>query len=332
MNFKAKILKLSILIMLVLVLIPAISAQDSSEAFFAEHAEFAGFADEAVEVVVVEESDSIDVIEDAQDDVSLSYELGEAIHEEEYVEHIPIQDQSSEIDEAIIIEEQIEFSVVETHDVIDEVNEEDEIGVYCENVIGNLVYINHIDDEDIDHDVTIENVSIKHGSIIVISEEFKHDIILINELSTETENYETFSFKRSSIKVSELKNNLLINQDVSFVFADNFMADIDGDIIICTDKLTTDFVFSIDNSVVGDDNLIVFVTTSFCLNFSPCFDAFVCCNFLGFESYFGGRNEICHSIYYYNPFVIDSCFNIDMMYAGLLKACLENFKQLEVKT
>ena len=113
----------------------------------------------------------------------------------------------------------------------------------------------------------------------------------------------------------------IFKNQLSVVFLDGGA----GDIIICTDKLTTDFVFSIDNSVVGDDNLIIFVTTSFCLNFSPCFDDFVCCNFLGFESFFGGDNEIRHSIFYYNPFVIYSCFNIDMMYAGLVKACLENF-------
>ena len=330
MNFKAKILKLSILIMLVLVLLPAIAAQDSSEAFFVE------YGDECDEVVV-EDSYSIDVIEDvpedlplsyeiedAQDDVSLSYELGEAISEEEYKDDVHIQDQCSEIDE-VILEEQIECYVVETQNVVEEINEDNEITVYCENVIDNVNYSNDID-EDVDRDVTIENVSIKHCSIIFISEEFKHDIILINELYTEAANYEAFTFKRSLIKVLELKNNLLINQDVSFIFADNFMPDMDGDIIICTDKITTDFVFSIDNSVVGDENIIIFVTTSFCLNFTPCFDAFVCYSF-DLESFFGGDKESCPSKCYYNSFKFNSYFNINMLHASLKKSLFGNFSK-----
>ena len=288
MNFKSGILKLSILIMLVLVLLPAIAAEDSSEAFFIE------YADE-VDEVVVEDSDSIDEMEYVQEDLSQSLEMEEIIIEEEYCENIPIQDQSTEIGDDIILQDEIECSVVETHDIIDEVNEEDEIfNVFCEDVIDNINYNNDIH-FDVDCDVTMENTSIiKQGSIIFISEEVNDstNIILINELFTETANYETHGFKRSLIKALELKNNLLISQDVSFIFADNFIAYVDGDIIICTDKITTDFVFSIDNSVVGDDNLIVFAMTSFCLNFTPSFDTFISCNFLDFKSFFGGDNLI----------------------------------------
>ena len=292
--------------MLVLVLLPVIVAQDSSEAFV-------GYSDESDEVVV-EVSNPIYEIEYAQDDVSLFYERGEEISEEEYIEDVPVHDYSTEIEDAIIIEEQIECSAVETHDIVDEINEENEVNVYCENVIDN-VNCNDDIDLDSDRDVTIGNVSIKHGFIIFISEEFKHDIILINEL-TEAANYETYCFKRSLIKVFELKNNLLINQDVLFVFADYFIADVDEDIIICTDKLKTDFVFSIDNSVVGDENLIIFLTTSFCLNFTPCFDTFICCNFLGFESFFDCNN---------NYFIVNSYFNVGILYARLVKACLKTF-------
>lgn len=285
MNFKSGILKLSILIILVLVLLPAIAADDSSEAFFVE------YTHESDEVVV-EESGPIYEIEEAWEDVSPSYEMKMTIDEEELVEDVHFQDQSGEIDDAVMIQEEVECSVVETYNNINEIEERDELfnNEFCEDVIDN---VNYKDIDDVDRDVTIENVNIiKQGSIIFNFEEVKDNsnIILINELFTEAANYETHTFKRSLIKAFELKNNLLINQDVSFIFADNSM-DLDGDIILCTDKITTDFVFSIDNSVVGDD-LIVFSPTSFCLNFTPCFDDFISCNFFDFESFFGGVNNM----------------------------------------
>lgn len=288
MNFKFGILKLSILIMLVLVLLPAIAAEDSSEAFFVE------YTHESDEVVV-EESGQIYEIEEAWEDVSPSYEMKMTIDEEELGEDVHFHDQSGEIDDAVMIQEEVECSVVETYNNINEIEERDELfnNEFCEDVIDN---VNYNDIDDVDRDVTIENVNIiKQGSIIFNFEEVKDNsnIILINELFTEAANYETHTFKRSLIKGFELKNNLLINQDVSFISADNSM-DLDGDIIVCTDKITTDFVFSIDNSVVGGADLIIFSTTSFCLNFTPCFDAFISCNFFDFESFFGGVNKICH--------------------------------------
>ena len=78
-------------------------------------------------------------------------------------------------------------------------------------------------------------------------------------------------FYRFDLYVLELKNNLLINNDIRFIFADNLADNVDGDVIICADKITTDFVFSIDNSVIGDENLIFFVTTSYCFNLNPTF-------------------------------------------------------------
>lgn len=288
MNFKSGILKLSILIMFVLVLLPTIAAEDSSEAFFVE---YTYESDE----VVVEESGPIYEVEEAWEDVSPSYEMKMTINEEELGEDVHFQDQSGEIDDAVIIQEEVECFVVESHNIIDEIEGSDELfnNEFFEDVIDN---VNYNDIDDIDCDVTIENVSIiKQGSLIFNFDEVKNNSnsILINELFTEAANYETHTFKRSLIKAFELKNNLLINHDVSFIFADNCM-DVDGDIIICTDKITNDFVFSIDNSVVGGADLIVFSCTSFCLNFTPCFDAFISCNFFDFESFFGGVNKICH--------------------------------------
>ena len=138
MNFKSRILKLSILFMLVLVLIPAIAAEDSSEAFFIEY-------EDPNDEVIVEETDSIEEMNQAQVDVSPSSEVADDI--EVSSQDTPVQDQS-EIEESdedtniIIIPEQTECSVVETHDVIEENNDDEKItDLYCENVVEN---INHI--------------------------------------------------------------------------------------------------------------------------------------------------------------------------------------------
>lgn len=316
MNFNSRILKLSVLIMLVLVFLPVIAAEDSSEAFFVE------YADESDEAFVVEEYDPIDL---AQEQVSLSHEIEEEYNE--YNKDVPVLDQSGEIaNNPLITHEEIKSPATETNNVpndevnnADDINKDDKIGV-CDTT---NVNVNHNDvDEDVDLEAAAENNSIiRHGSLIFISEEVNDNeyFRLINDLFTETTNYETHSFKRSLIKVLELKNNLLINQDVSFIFSDDFMADLNGDLIEGTDKITTDFAFSIDNSVVGSDNLVIFVSSSFCSNITPCFYAFVCCNLLDFESFFGDNNifQYCHN----------SIFNINMMYAdfSFSKAYLETY-------
>ena len=112
-----------------------------------------------------------------------------------------------------------------SNNLTDEINVDDENTViYCENIINDNINqnINHNDvEEDVDRDVTVVNNSnIRHACVIFISEEVKDNEYtrLINDLFTETANYETYCFKRSLIKVSELKNDLLINQDVSFIF------------------------------------------------------------------------------------------------------------------
>ncbi|WP_407421321.1 hypothetical protein [Methanobrevibacter sp.] len=294
MNFDSRILKLSVLIMLVLVFLPVIAAEDSSEAFFVE------YSYESDEAFVVEEYDPIDL---AQEQVSLSHEIEEEYNE--YNKDVPVLDQSGEIaNNPIITHEEIKSPVAETNNVpndgvntVDDINKDDKIGVFDTTNVN----VNHNDvDEDVDLEAAAENNSIiRHGSVIFISEEVNENeyVRLINDLFTETTNYETHSFKRSLIKVLELKNNLLINRDVSFIFSDDFMADLNGDLIECTDKITTDFAFSIDNSIVGSDNLVIFVSSSFCSDFIPCFYAFVCCNLLDFKSFFGDNNIFlcCHN-------------------------------------
>ena len=69
--------------------------------------------------------------------------------------------------------------------------------------------------------------------------------------------------------------------------------DLSLQIIWPINKITTDFVFSIDNSVIGDENLIFFVTTSYCFNLNPCFNASISCDFLVSNLFFGGDFDCC---------------------------------------
>ena len=285
MNFKSRILKLSIIIMLVLVLIPVVAAEDSSESFFIE------YADQIDEEVVVEESYSIEEVEYAQEDVSVSSEVPAV--EEKYEKNFAHMESGEEIEEFnsdISISEQ-DCSVVEAHDIVEE--KEDIPNLYCEN-INDVVDFNNINYEDMSEletkELTIEiNQVINQDSIFISKHDYSNvNFILKNDLFAETTSFETTGgFKRSLFKVLELKNNLLINQDIQFVFVDNFSSDVDGDVIVSTDKTANDFVFSIDNSVVGDEGLIIFENISFCLNFNTCFDAFFCCKFLDVECFCG---------------------------------------------
>lgn len=302
MNFKSKILKLSIIIMLVLVLIPAIAAEDSSESFFVE------YADESDEDIV-EESDSIDEVEQTQvEDVSVDSEIvssefsdesdiinnniNDEKSEEIQIEDNHCEDPIEENQDTVIIPEHIDCSVEETHNIIEE--RENNNNIYFDNYENVSDDVNNDVDEYRNCELTIENICIiNHGSVFNSKSNLNVDAINHALINTATLNFETQSFKRGLIKVSELKNNLLINQDISFIFADNLMADVDGDVIICNDKTSNDFIFSIDNSVVGDGNLIIFVTTSFCLNFDSCFDAFICRDFFDVEYFFGGNSRDC---------------------------------------
>lgn len=285
MNFKSRILKLSILFMLVLVLLPAIAAEDSSEAFFIEY-------EDPNDEVIVEETDSIEEMNQAQVDVSPSSEVADDI--EVNLQDIPVQDQS-EIEESnedtnIIIPEQAKCSVVETHDVIEENNDDEKItDLYCENVVENINHNNCNDvNEDSGCEQIIDDISIINQGSIINSEISYNNLIVVSGVYMEANCFKTNSFKRSLTKVLELKNNLLINNDIRFIFADNLADNVDGDVIICADKITTDFVFSIDNSVIGDENLIFFVTTSYCFNLNPCFNASISCDFLVSNLFFGG--------------------------------------------
>lgn len=303
--------------MLVLVLIPAIAAQDSSEAFFIE------YSDESDEVIV-EESDSIAEIEEVQNEVSVISEVEEDI--EESYSDTPVQDQSFEIEENddadIIISEQIDCSGV-THDIIEEVDDEQVSSVYYyENISKSLDDIDEMGEE-----LTIKNISINYQVSVFNSkvDKFDNNIILIHNLYMETANNEIHCYKRSLIKFLELKNDLLVNQCIQVLSTDNLIDDEDIEIVTCADKITGDFVFSIDNSVIGDENAIIFVSASYCLNFIPCFDAFVCCNFFLDEYFFGG--DFVTATGFFGNFLLEYEFSnkIAVEYIGNCLNLLDSF-------
>ena len=175
MNFKSRILKLSIIIMLVLVLIPVVAAEDSSESFFIE------YADQIDEEVVVEESYSIEEVEYAQEDVSVSSEVPAV--EEKYEKNFAHMESGEEIEEFnsdISISEQ-DCSVVEAHDIVEE--KEDIPNLYCEN-INDVVDFNNINYEDMSEleskELTIEINQVMQVSKLKIGGAFLESLFLLD--------------------------------------------------------------------------------------------------------------------------------------------------------
>lgn len=87
----------------------------------------------------------------------------------------------------------------------------------------------------------------------------------------------------------ELKNNLLINQDLKTTCSNDIIVDDLYNIIISVDNTNNDFAYSIDNSIIGDGHQMFSAGTfSRFLNFYPCFDATFSCDFLICEYNFCG--------------------------------------------
>ena len=287
MNVKSKILKLSIILMLILVLIPVVAAEDSSESFFIEYAE------ESSDDVIVEESYSIEEVEYAQEDTVISSEYGEVEAEYEdlstYDNHLEesIEDNCDATNMG-----HVECSAEVSQNI--QVNEDSNY-ISSENFaeMGKDIFENN------DCEIATDDISvINQGSFFISEFDFKSNVILINTvLNTETTNYETSSFNSGLTKILELKNNILTNQNVQIIFLNDLIFDVDSDIVGCINKATTDFIFSIDNSVVGDGNEILIFCNSCFLKFNPCFYAFISCDFLTVDGFFGGDFIIASKLF-----------------------------------
>ena len=304
MNVKSEILKLSILFMLILVLIPAVAAEDSSESFYIEYAE------ESEDVIVEEEPYSIveEEVEYAPEETSVDAEINEEYNqeyisnqEEEYSSDLI--EENNEVD--VIIEQEYDCSCDVTHDIIETENTYNNLNT--ENITDITEYDDDIDEYE--DELTNDDISvINQGSLFISKhEDFNIKIIFVNDvLYDQAAEFDTTScVKRSILKFLELKNNILINLDVKVIFMDDLIDGyVDGDLIKCINKVTSDFVFSIDNSVIGDEEDGIFlISNPYFLNFTPCFNVFICCDFLTVELFFRGDFIIASELF--SDFVVE---------------------------
>ena len=269
--------------MLILVMIPVATAMDSEDAFYIEY-------DYPDEEIIVEEYDNFEEV-DTQVDVSEQY------HDEDFVEdqtqeyEDEIQNSHYEVEDAVEVPESIEDSDVVTH--YDDIPEEDaEFNEVISNDLGNIVKYNNNSNEISHDDLTLDDVSVDvQGSFFISNDLTENYYNIIRELF----NYETTTLEETTTslnninKVLELKDILLTNEKIQTYLNNQKIADLDCSLNDCINKITNDFAYSIDNSVVGDVNgIIIVITNPSFSNFDPCFDAAFSRNFLNVEYFFAG--------------------------------------------
>lgn len=304
MNLNSKILKLSIIFTLILVLIPVASAMDSEEAFYQEY--------EVEEVQeFVEEYNDIEV-EYTHIDMSSQSDHYES---DGHVEESNTCQQTEHVKEdAVEISELNLNSVQETHDIIDQNFEKvgyDVTSNDLKDLTGNV-------NEACSDDLTYETISVNYqGSIFISEYDTTFSYILINQIlyNEMTTTLESKSLNRSVVKVMELKNNLLIKQDIQTCFDENEIDELD-DFIVCIANTSTDFAYSIDNSVIGD-GCAIFVGNSCFLKFYPCFDAIFCCKLLDVENFSCGDFSNCLGLFCCNFAVGYREHNLSLMIENL---------------
>ncbi len=292
MNLKSKILKLSIILMFVLVLIPVASAMDSDESFYQEYETASDIECQDYEGVV-EEYGNWQVV-DAQEEISSDsdYDGFDEI-DTEYSDQS--QPQADNEDNIINVAEFEENSVIETHEIINEDTSVDEVEyeISSQNVDDIL---NNINENSVE-DLTIESI-VNQGSILIskYDDEVIVNCVKINQiLSAEMESTELTNLNRNIDKVLELKNNLLLKQDVQATFSGVNINELE-DIVSCMNYINTDFAYSIDNSIVGNHAGIFFAGQSCFIKLSPCFAA-TFCDFLSVECFFFGDFIIASGIF-----------------------------------
>lgn len=293
MNLKSDILKLSIILMLVLVLIPVASAMDSDESFYQEYETASDFECQDYEGVV-EEYGNWQVV-DAQEEISSESDYDGFDEIDTEYSSDQNQPKADNEDDIISVAEFEENSVVETHDIINEDTSVDEVEyeISSQNVDDILNNINEASVEDL----TIESI-VNQGSILIskYDDEVIVNCVKINQiLSAEMESTELTNLNRNIDKVLELKNNLLLKQDVQATFSSVNINELE-DILNYMNYINTDFAYSIDNSIVGNHAGIFSAGQSCFIKLSPCFAA-TFCDFLSVECFFFGDFIIASGIF-----------------------------------
>lgn len=259
MNLKSNVIKLSILFMLILVLIPVASAMDSNETFYIEY----------------DNADCGDVVGEYEvEDTSVEHspnenvEASDSFSDDQYnnhVEDISINNMESSYEEISQINN-VEYN----QEVITPILNEDDVSVSKDYIIvieSELVNINVSDDFDNltnDMDKTSENEfthkeNSVYGDLLFISKYGSNlNFLLIDAF------YNKVCYSESSLnenddittKIFELKEKLLLKHDMQAHFDNQIVDEVEE--IVCINKITTDFAYYIDNSIVGADSMFCF--------------------------------------------------------------------------
>lgn len=266
MNLKSNVLKLSLLFLLILVLIPVASAMDSNETFYIEY----------------DNADCGDVVGEYEvEDTSVEHspnenvEASDSFSDDQYNNHV---EEISINNMEISYEEISQINNVEyNQEVITPILNEDDVSVSKDYIIvieSELVNINVSDDFDNltnDMDKTSENEfthnenSVYRDLLFISKYGSNLNFLLIDAF------YNKVCYSESSLnenddittKIFELKEKLLLKHDMQVHFDNQIVDEVEE--IVCINKITTDFAYYIDNSIVGADSMN---------NFQSCFSNF----------------------------------------------------------
>lgn len=269
--------------MLILVLIPLASAMDSNDTFYVEY-DYSDSEEVVDEYVDCEVDDTQNQESSAEDDFKASDTFDEDLNDYKQ------EDQSCQFDDCFE-ENQDEFIN------IPELNEDDVSVTHNIDVIElELVYDNLIDDiDDLTDDINEtgeDELTLDENSVNVrdsFISKYNKAIVnfkLIDDLFYNGICYFGTSFNnynRFMTKILELKDDILLNQDMQLYF-NNHKID-DSKEIQGIDKITTDYAYNIDNSIVGADAIV---------NFLSCFFNFQS-NFNTIFSITSGDNFLIHA-------------------------------------
>lgn len=220
--------------MLVLMIIPLVSAMDSNETFFEEYD-----VSDCEEVIVEYDNE----VEYTQKDVSNEVEVHDDVPDDLESQ---IKPQKEEIDTVPVIEFREEINSIDV-----EYNEE--IQIIEENKIE---YTSEVVDIDEINGTTSEKITLDkiQGMELIFKNQnnIKNKYLSIN-IFVESAAFKTTSLKDNIFKVLKLKDQLLTKQDTQTQDSHNNINNLDNVLIIGINKVTTDYAYSINNVIVGDD-------------------------------------------------------------------------------
>lgn len=262
MDLQFDILKLSIIFMLVLVLIPAATAMDSNETFYVEYEDsnYEDLIDDHVEYEVediqshepsheenVKTSDTFneDAGEDSHNPDSNDLKHNEIVNVSQKPATVEIKEDVGIHDNEVIEPEFAYADVACLDDLVQNINESSE---------DDLTFENRVDQD-----------------FLIYKKNLEINFLLFNDLYNES-SFSEVSFNNYNLfitKILKLKDKLLFNKD-SFIYFHNQIVDFEE--IITINKITSDYAYNIDNSIVGADGIVNLFSCF--LNFKSYFDPF----------------------------------------------------------